>query len=153
MKTNTKEYANGQVTIVWKPDLCIHSKICWNSVNGLPEVFQPRERPWVNPAGASTEQIISQVVKCPSGALSYYLNNDTNKVEELRSTGGTVVEVLENGPLMVYGDVTVKDTNGCETIKNKATAFCRCGASSNKPYCDGAHSRIQFIDKRPDSRM
>lgn len=66
-----KEYSNGEVTIVWKPELCIHSTKCWK---GLPTVFKPKEKPWLTPDGATSEQIISQVAKCPSGALSTYLN-------------------------------------------------------------------------------
>ena len=66
-----KEYTNGEVTVVWKPDLCIHSENCFK---GLPSVFNPNQRPWVTIEGASTGQIIEQVKKCPSGALSYYLN-------------------------------------------------------------------------------
>ena len=68
-----KEYSNGEVTIIWKPDVCVHSKKCWI---GLIQVFDPRKRPWINTEGASTEQIIEQVKKCPSGALSFYLNKD-----------------------------------------------------------------------------
>lgn len=72
----TKEYSNGEVTIVWKLDLCIHSAIC---ARGLPSVFQPRDKPWIKQYGASTEAIINQVNKCPSGALSFYLNNQKPK--------------------------------------------------------------------------
>ena len=63
----THEYSNGEVTILWKPDKCIHSGIC---VKTLPEVYNPDERPWIKPNNATTEQIIDQVAKCPSGALS-----------------------------------------------------------------------------------
>ena len=71
MRSVIKEYTNGEVTIVWKNTLCIHSGKCFT---GLPKVFDPRKQPWVTPEGASTEEIINQVKKCPSGALSYYLN-------------------------------------------------------------------------------
>jgi uncharacterized Fe-S cluster protein YjdI len=71
--SDIKEYTNSEVTIVWKPESCQHSKLCWK---GLIEVFNPKNRPWINAEGASTEQIIEQVKKCPSGALSYYLNKD-----------------------------------------------------------------------------
>lgn len=67
----TKEYANGEVTIVWKPQLCIHAANC---ARGLPQVFQPKEKPWIKPEAASTQNIINQVLKCPSGALSTYMN-------------------------------------------------------------------------------
>jgi uncharacterized Fe-S cluster protein YjdI len=73
VKAITKKYTNGEVTIVWKPDLCIHSTICFK---GLPEVFDPRRRPWIVPEDSTTDKIIEQVKKCPSGALSYYLNQE-----------------------------------------------------------------------------
>jgi CDGSH-type Zn-finger protein len=50
-----------------------------------------------------------------------------------------------NGPLLVTGTLNVTDTEGNTTIKTKKTAFCRCGASSNKPYCDGTHAKINFV--------
>lgn len=140
MKSITKKYTNGEVTIIWKPDLCIHSGNC---SRGLREVFNPQVRPWVNPLGASTECIIEQVKKCPSGALSYYLNNDS-PAGEVKVEAETIVETITNGPLMVYGNVAVKDSSGTLTKKNIATAFCRCGGSSNKPYCDGTHKKINF---------
>jgi len=142
MKDTTKKYTNGDITVVWQPDVCIHSALCWR---GLGEVFNPKERPWIKMDGAVTERIIEQVKKCPSGALSFYHN------EEEKSAGGetsveteTIVEVSPNGPLMVYGNVTVKDAQGNVKKHNKVTAFCRCGGSGNKPYCDGSHRKIEF---------
>ncbi len=137
-KNLTKNYTNGEVTVVWQNGKCIHSAICFK---GLPSVFDPGKRPWVRPEGANTQQIIEQVKKCPSGALSYFMNDEKNK-ESLHTE--TVVEVLDKGPLLIYGTITVKDKDGNTSTKNKTTAFCRCGASSNKPYCDGAHVKINF---------
>ena len=71
MKDITKKYTNGEVTIVWKPGVCIHSGICFR---GLPEVFDPRKRPWITPEASTTEKIVGQVKLCPSGALSFYMN-------------------------------------------------------------------------------
>lgn len=68
MAQTTKEYTNGEVTIVWKPEACIHSAMC---VNGLPGVFNSKAKPWINAEGATTDEIVAQVKKCPSGALSY----------------------------------------------------------------------------------
>jgi uncharacterized Fe-S cluster protein YjdI len=64
----TLTYNNEEITVVWKPHLCTHSTNCWK---GLISVFNPKERPWIKMDGASTQEIISQVEKCPSGALSY----------------------------------------------------------------------------------
>ena len=67
------KYSNGEVTIVWQPERCIHSGNC---VRGLPEVFKPKEKPWITPEDSTTERIIQQVKKCPSGALSYFMNQE-----------------------------------------------------------------------------
>ena len=69
----TKTYTNGEVTVVWQPHLCQHSAICFR---GLPKVFDPRKRPWVDPQAATTQQIVEQVQKCPSRALTYLLNEE-----------------------------------------------------------------------------
>lgn len=136
----TKTYTNGEITVVWKPNVCIHSKLCWTH---LVEVFNPRKRPWVDIAGASSEQIMAQIDQCPSKALSYFRNEEP--LEPTAIEAESIVEPLPNGPLLVYGNLRVKDANGHETQKNKVTAFCRCGSSSNKPYCDGTHVTIGFI--------
>lgn len=146
MKSVHKEYSNGEVTIVWKNELCIHSTICWKHATGLPEVFNPKERPWIKPQSCSTELLIEQVKKCPSGALSYFLNDHPAEELSPSSKPDTIIEIMPNGPLLVHGLLTIKDQNGNETQKSKLTALCRCGASANKPYCDGSHNKIDFKD-------
>ena len=71
MKDITKKYSNGGVTIIWKPSLCIHSRNCFT---GLGDVFHPQTVPWITPEASTSSKIIEQVKKCPSGALSYYMN-------------------------------------------------------------------------------
>ena len=80
----TKEYTNGEITILWKPELCAHSGIC---VRTLPDVYRPGERPWIRPENASSEALIRQVALCPSGALSIKAERE----------GGTLVEREDNG--------------------------------------------------------
>ncbi len=63
MKTYTKE----NIKIAWEPKKCTHSANC---AKGLPKVFKPQERPWIQEENASKQEIIAQVLKCPSGALS-----------------------------------------------------------------------------------
>lgn len=135
-----KRYTNNEITVIWKPDVCIHSTICWK---GLIKVFNPRARPWVDMKGADSKQITEQVDKCPSGALSYFYNSEG---ETKTGEDELIVEVTRNGPLLVYGNLKVKEENGTETERHKVTAFCRCGASANKPYCDGSHVKINFQD-------
>ena len=134
----TKDYSNGEVTIVWEAEKCIHSAMC---VKGLPNVFQPKERPWIKIDAAKTDELVKTVKQCPSGALSFFMNEKSDKTSQ---TLETQVEVLENGPLLVYGTLNVTHKDGSKETKNRTTAFCRCGASQNKPYCDGAHVNHQF---------
>ena len=82
MEDITKTYTNGEITIVWKPKICIHSTKCWKGEGGLIQVFNPMIRPWINPQGANTERIMQQIKLCPSGALSFYENNGKNKLAE-----------------------------------------------------------------------
>jgi uncharacterized Fe-S cluster protein YjdI len=72
MKGSERKYTNGEVTIVWKPNLCRHSAKCFT---GLPNVFNPLKRPWIDPRFSTTGEIIEQVKKCPSGALTTVMNS------------------------------------------------------------------------------
>jgi uncharacterized Fe-S cluster protein YjdI len=136
-----KEYSNGEVTVIWEPGKCIHSGIC---VKGLPSVFKPSEKPWIKIDAESTSSIVSQVKQCPSGALSFFFG-EKKEAEPTQSTEiETQLEVRPNGPLMVYGNIEIKFKDGHVEKKQKNTAFCRCGSSQNKPYCDGSHKKINF---------
>lgn len=135
-----KEYSNGEVTITWEPHKCIHSKNC---VTGLASVFDFEKRPWINAQGASTEAIVKQIDKCPSSALGYYLADHKEKTNGDVTTE-QLVEVIPNGPLMVYGNLQVKLSDGQVKNQSKVSAFCRCGSSQNKPFCDGSHKKINF---------
>lgn len=67
-QSETKEilYAGEDITVVWRPAFCQHSQRCFTQ---LPQVFDPRERKWITPDGASAERVAEQVARCPSGAL------------------------------------------------------------------------------------
>jgi uncharacterized Fe-S cluster protein YjdI len=138
------KYTNGEVTVIWQPKLCIHSAIC---AKGLPGVFDPKRRPWVDMTKAETQQIIDQVRQCPSGALSYLLNDTaSNAADKIVAEAATIlkVEVAPNGPYLIKTKCLIVHSNGKEEIKTGTVALCRCGASANKPYCDGQHKKIDF---------
>ncbi len=137
----TKKYSNGEVTVVWKPARCIHSTKCFK---GLPEVFDPTKRPWINAEGSDTEHIILQVNQCPSAALSYFKNSDGEQKNDDQVVVETIVEAKPNGPLFVYGNIYVKKPDGQVEKRTNVTAFCRCGNSNNKPFCDGSHIKADF---------
>ena len=55
------------------------------------------------------------------------------------------ISASENGPYLVPGSATYTDADGNEqTTPGKMVALCRCGQSSNKPFCDGTHKKVGF---------
>lgn len=134
----TKKYSNGEITVVWKPGLCGHSANCWK---GLGSVFKPSERPWIQMDGASSAEIMAQVEKCPSGALSYFRNDAGSKPESISSA--PTIEVTRDGPLVITGEIVITLQDGTEETRKKAS-LCRCGQSGKKPFCDGTHTKVGF---------
>lgn len=63
-----KRYSNGEITVIWQPDLCRHSGVC---ARGLAAVFNPLRRPWIELQHADAAAIAAQVERCPSGALGW----------------------------------------------------------------------------------
>ncbi len=91
--------------------------------------------------GSELEKIKQQVANCPSGAISIESNQETS----VETASNNLVEVILNGPLCVHGSLKVKHADGTEEEKSTKTFFCRCGQSSRKPYCDGAHKKVDFV--------
>ena len=137
-KEIVKEYSNGEITILWKPKTCIHAAEC---VKRLPNVYKPNEKPWMQIENATTAELKEQILACPSGALTYISKNQI-KTKDMESK--TKVNAMQNGPLLVEGMIEVTNPDGSIENKEKTTAFCRCGASLNKPYCDGEHRKVDF---------
>lgn len=140
MKEIIKRYTKDHLTVVWQPAKCSHSKKCFH---GLSEVFNPNNRPWVQLDKSTAEEIVTQVKQCPSGALSIDGDNVEVNTEETL-VDSTEVTVTKGGPLLVKGALTIELANGETEEKTGMTALCRCGASANKPYCDGSHQNIEF---------
>lgn len=126
-----REYANDRITVLWDSSKCIHSGICDAQ---LPQVFNPGKRPWINLAGADVEMIKHAIDNCPSGALSYKIANEdgANKV---------TIKAIKNGPYKITGRCHLINTEGQVLDGGDTFALCRCGASKNMPFCDGAHYR------------
>ena len=141
-KEITKEYTKEDLTIVWKPNKCIHSGVC---VEKLPEVYKPKEKPWITPENANISDLKSQIKACPSGALSYYMKGEDKPKEENKTDSQHVeIKILENGPFRIMGKVKIETASGETIHMDGPTSFCRCGASENKPFCDGTHRKSGF---------
>lgn len=143
MFVKQKEYSNGDITIIWKPSLCIHSGNC---VRGLPGVFNPNERPWIKVDNADSPHLIETVENCPSGALSWKRVQSGKFDDQVDAAVArqTKINVMKNGPILIEGEFTMTDSAGNKLDNKKQIALCRCGASANKPFCDGSHKKIEF---------
>lgn len=124
------EYVGKEITIHDDRGICSHAGYC---TDGLPKVFRMRTEPWINPDGATVEEIIETIRKCPSGALSYTVDNI--KYDEYYDK--EELELAENGPLLVKGSIKLEDEDKPETDDHYA--LCKCGHSRNKPFCSGQH--------------
>jgi uncharacterized Fe-S cluster protein YjdI/CDGSH-type Zn-finger protein len=133
-----KRYEKDGFTILWKPAKCIHSEIC---VKTLPRVYRPKDKPWIQPEFANLPELRSQIDRCPSGALTY---EESKSNTPLNSKTMTEIQVVKGGPLIVKSDCTLEGADGSVETRQGNTAFCRCGASSNKPFCDGSHRKVDF---------
>lgn len=138
-KQIVKHYTNGEVTVEWQPHLCIHSTICFK---GLPQVFDPSQRPWVDANGASTEQIVAQVSQCPSQALSYTMNEPVKA--EVKDNPVVRIDIMPDGPMIFRGDCSIRYADGTEGVITNVSSFCRCGHTTNSPFCDGSHYDAKF---------
>ncbi|MFC2101425.1 (4Fe-4S)-binding protein [Bacteroidota bacterium] len=142
-----KSYTNGDITVYWRPEKCIHSANC---IIGNPSVFNAQKRPWINMKDADSDEVIKTVNTCPSRALLYKSNKGSpapDKVKEAPTSEGAKVQILRNGPALISGNYTLHDTsNQPIEIKTEIAAICRCGASRRKPFCDGNHTRVGFKD-------
>jgi CDGSH-type Zn-finger protein len=132
-------YEGKKITIHDNRGICAHAGRC---TDGLPKVFRLKEEPWIQPDAATVEEIIATIKKCPSGALSYSIEN----VEYRDREGEPAIFIAPNGPYVVSGGPELIDTARGEGASEEHFTMCRCGGSKNKPFCDGTHWYIKFQD-------
>ncbi|MFC4640445.1 (4Fe-4S)-binding protein [Deinococcus hohokamensis] len=130
-----KAYPGEGVTVYYEATRCVHVANC---VRGLPAVFRPSERPWIQAWNAPAEQIAAAVRSCPTGALHYALTGGATEAPEVPTT----VTAVTDGPLLLRGNLRLQTPEGEQ--REVRAALCRCGASTHKPFCDGTHAKIAW---------
>ena len=119
----------------WDSSRCIHTGIC---LRRLPSVFDVQARPWVDLDGADADAVAEAVGRCPTGALRY---ERLDGAEQEQPERPTVVIPIEDGPLLMVGDLDVRDADGEQITREARLTLCRCGMSRNQPFCDNSHLR------------
>ena len=132
-------YEGKRITIFDNRAICAHAGLC---TDGLKSVFRYGEEPWIDADGAAVADIIATIDKCPSGALSYAIDGAERKEKERPPR----VVVTDNGPYAVQGSIDLMNVDFGAGASREHYTLCRCGASANKPFCDGSHWRVEFKD-------
>jgi CDGSH-type Zn-finger protein/uncharacterized Fe-S cluster protein YjdI len=129
------EHVEGSaLTLKFETKRCIHARHC---VLGQPGVFKANvQGPWLDPDAASVEGLVTVAHMCPSGAVRYD-RKDGGQPESAPPVN--LVQLRENGPLGLRAELILDG----KPAGYRAT-LCRCGASQNKPFCDGSHNTIAF---------
>ena len=135
----TQRYEGDDIEVTYEVKRCIHAAEC---TRGLPAVFDPERRPWVQLRGADADEVVRVIERCPTGALRYTRRAGMSETADAMNT----VRPTANGPLYVRGAITLRDAGGSDLATETRVALCRCGAAANKPYCDGKHVEIGFSD-------
>ena len=132
-KKEPEFYQGKNITIVFDRYLCMGAGYCGE----LESVFGTHKTPKYDPDGATVEDIIETIRKCPSGALSYIINGE--HIKDYYSE--TKIVVTKDGPLNCQGDITLIDDQESDRLLPMADHYtlCRCGGSKKKPLCDGDH--------------
>ena len=131
-----RRYDGEDITISYDVKRCIHAEEC---VRGLPQVFDPGRRVWVDATQANAGEIANIVQRCPTGALHF--RRTDGGVEEAIPRRNEV-RITPDGPLYFRGELEIHTPTGM--LKETRAALCRCGASRNKPFCDNSHEGIAF---------
>lgn len=135
-------YVGKRITVHDNRSICAHAGFC---TDRLGSVFRMNQEPWIDPDGASTEEIIEAVKKCPSGALSYSVDG----IEYRDQDREPMVTVTDDGPYAITGGVELLGVQFGDGASKEHYTLCRCGASRNKPFCDGSHWNVGFRDPVP----
>ncbi|MGD1837286.1 MAG: CDGSH iron-sulfur domain-containing protein [Nitrososphaeraceae archaeon] len=145
LKGKRKSYDGKKITIHDNRSICSHAAEC---VNNLPSVFRLNQRPWIDPdqEKVTIDKIIETIRKCPSGALSYSIDG----IEYRDYDGKPLVKVSKDGPYLISGGIELigLEADFPKDVSKEHYTLCRCGASNNKPFCDGSHSTINFKDEK-----
>lgn len=134
-------YRGQKITIHDNRAVCAHAGHC---TDRLAAVFKYGKEPWIDPDGAPVDAIVETIGKCPSGALSYSLG--AKEMETPRRK--PAITVSKNGPYEIVGGVQLSGQTWAAGASKEHYTLCRCGASKNKPFCDGSHWHVGFKDEK-----
>ena len=137
ISSREKVFKGEEIVVKDDHSLCVHAGYCGTRLTNVWQMLKESGDPDVR------AKIITMVELCPSGTLMFAPDENSEKIEpELAKE----VSVVDNGPLWISGGIPIERRDGKSVeVRNRVT-LCRCGASGNKPFCDGMHKEIGFSD-------
>ncbi|WP_227356196.1 CDGSH iron-sulfur domain-containing protein [Haladaptatus salinisoli] len=139
MEEDLHEYHGKNIEVSYDHNRCIHVREC---VEGLPGVFDPNKRPWIDADNADADEVARVIERCPTGAL-HYERTDAGAPERIPSSN--TVTATANGPLYLHGDIVIRSHDEV-VLEDTRVALCRCGHTRNEPLCDNNHARVFEAD-------
>jgi CDGSH-type Zn-finger protein len=136
-KDKSQAHAGKAITIHDNRGLCAHAGEC---TSRLPSVWRMGTRPWIDPEGAGVAAIVETIEACPSGALSYTVDDALHRDWE----NSPAIRLTKDGPYAVTGGIVLEEVAFGDGASREHFTLCRCGASKNKPFCDGSHFDVGF---------
>lgn len=133
MSDKVRKYEGKEISVSFAARRCIHAEQC---VKGLPAAFNRERRTWVDADAASADDIAAVVMRCPTGAL-HFERRDGGAAEP--TPPSNEMRAQPDGPLHATGNLEIVDAEGNVILTDTRIAFCRCGHSSNKPFCADSH--------------
>lgn len=134
MQDGIEQVEGEKLTLRFEAKRCIHARFC---VTGAPKVFLANvQGPWLYPDAMEVERLVDIAHACPSGAIQYRRRD--GRADE-SAPPVNLAATREAGPYAFRGDLRL----GGQSAGFRAT-LCRCGASKNKPFCDGSHHDVGF---------
>jgi CDGSH-type Zn-finger protein/uncharacterized Fe-S cluster protein YjdI len=134
IKGDIDEIEGKDLTLVYEGKKCIHARFC---VTGAPTVFLANvQGPWIHPDATDVGHLVEIAHACPSGAIRYR-RKDGHRDEQAPAVN--LIAVREDGPYAVRAEIELDGNRGFYRC-----TLCRCGASKNKPFCDGSHHDVHF---------
>jgi CDGSH-type Zn-finger protein/ferredoxin len=125
------KYEGDQATVYFSKLLCSHAGQCGKRAH---DIFNTKQKPWVQPNAGTLNQIKEVVAACPSGALRYSETGDPQPI----TSDEIAISIEPNGPYHVT-NLPVDADYWATGQSEKKYVLCRCGLSKNKPFCDGTH--------------
>lgn len=145
-------YTGQQVTVFDNRGICQHSGLC---TDRLAAVFRSGSEPFVTPSGGRMDEIVRAVRDCPSGALSYGIDEvEARQQVDWNGRRSATITITADGPYRLTGGIDVVDgalwpVQRPRGASGEHCAMCRCGQSQNKPFCSGMHWYVAFHDPPP----